>query len=127
MKKKNPAAGRIRSEVGIAAAWMPHPDLTPVRPDLKPGDRYLRHTTFDGFEFEAPPTDRWRRQSTTTEIVAVRRRYVDERTWTYNRLYFTDSGKAIREPVRPRGRGWELEVQIEPHSCSWRRRREVSR
>src|SRR4051794_33324139 len=110
MKKMNPAAGANRSEVGVAAAWSPHSDLTPLRTLLKRGERYLSHTTFDGFEFEAPPTERWRGRTVTVEVLAILGgRWIDEGTWTYN---FYD------RPVGPRGWGWVIEGPAEANSSS---------
>lgn len=118
MKKKvNPAAARNGSEVGSASyePWT-HPDLKPLRFDLKPGDRYRAHTRFDGVDFEAPNAEPWDHESVTVEVVTVGPGWIDERTLTFN--YSTRA-------VRPRGPGWLFEGPSGSTSSSWRRLRMV--
>lgn len=125
MKKKvNPAAGGNRSEVGFASEPWTHADLKPLRIDLKPGDRYLATTRFDGVDLEAPVTPEWRHRSVTVEVIATGPDWIDERSWTYNRVVPGYDGD-FQIPVRPRGPGWLYEAQVNPCSSSWRRRREA--
>ena len=123
-KRKNPAAARDGSEVGGAAASSPRSDLTPLRSDLKKGARYLLHFRY-GDECEAPDTEAFAKRAITVLVIGRGRGWIDERTWTFDRLGFDNVGEAVWHPVVPRGFGWTLEKTPAafPRSSSWRRRR----
>jgi hypothetical protein len=124
MKKRNPAAARDGSEVGVASEpWTRSDDFTPIRSDLKPGDRYLLHTTDSGEEYEVPARPYWEHLSVTVEVIKVGRRYLVERCWTANVVAGPPHGEQRR--ITPRSRGWRFEAHVPPWSSSWVRRREV--
>src|SRR4051812_17367488 len=120
MKKKINAAVATGSEAGDAAASWPYPDLKPLPVAVKPGHRYLAHTTFDGVEFEAPNTQTWWSRSVTVEVIATGRDWIDERTWTFDGWTREYSTEPVYHPTWPPGEGWNFEKRLKPSSPYWR-------
>src|SRR3954463_6291913 len=120
MKKINPAVVVSDSEVGDATASWPHPDLRPVRTDLKRRQKYLLHV-YEAREYEAPMTAAWTHRSVTVEVLATGLGWIAERALTFDFRTEDSARNPILIPVRPPGDGWVFEQRIAPRSSSWRR------
>ncbi|MEJ0076850.1 MAG: hypothetical protein WDO17_15640 [Alphaproteobacteria bacterium] len=126
MKKINPAAVASGSEVGSATApWWSHPDLKPVRKNLKRRQKYLLHV-YEAREYEVPLTHAWANRSVTVEVLETGPGWIDERALTFDFRTEDSARNPIMVPVRPPGAGWEFECRVAPRSSAWRRRRAVS-